>query len=717
MSLILLPGCRTEPLAGYLKGLAALRLVAQQKDADTKGWWADDCFNLESSLDPDALIDFFLREYSPTPVLAPWNGGSGFYDKDSHEGIEFILHSDDRRLADYRDAINAVLSWPEMAAARECRAGKKEFDENIKQALLMACRSRLPERALEWMDAAVTIGVETGPSYPPLLGTGGNEGRLEYTNVFMRRLKSLLAGSIAASEELLRNALFGTPASGLTIEPVGQHDPGRAGGFNQGAGIEQKKFPTNPWNFVLTMEGGIVWSSGVVRRNGINTTGLLASPFTVRPRAVGYTSSAESEQAKGRAEIWTPLWDRPASYREVRAFIGEGRAEVGNQSAADAIGFAEAASSLGVDRGISHFVRYVLVKRRGDSYIALPTGRFRVCYRAESDLLREELDPALRRFDQFLRQLGRQTPAQLKSARRQIDEAIYELLLHGGALRVKALISSIGKLEQLLARRDPTRTVPERPLGGLSSRWIAAADDGSIEVRLAAVLSSIRAAGGVGPLRANLLPIDPAKPRSWASGAAQTAWVGNSLPSKMAAIVARRVMDADRLSVEGSPFDAAAILCPEDVAAFLDGEVDEVLLEDLLFGFLWIDWRRLASHENIAQLHSRWARPLSDRPVERSWALLKLLFSPSPLRGPGGETFRVRAEPSIVPLLRAGRIGQACRIAQRRLLASGLNPLRVDFADGNDGTRIAAALLFPVRITRLMHWSLAQVGGDNVRTT
>src|SRR5713101_1325807 len=128
MSLIFLRGCRTEPLAGYLKGLAVLRLVAQQKDAGAKGWWTDDCFNVESSLDPDALIDFFIHEYSPTPVLAPWNGGSGFYDKDSREDIKFILHSDDRRLADYRDAINAILSWPEMAAARECRASKKEFD-------------------------------------------------------------------------------------------------------------------------------------------------------------------------------------------------------------------------------------------------------------------------------------------------------------------------------------------------------------------------------------------------------------------------------------------------------------------------------------------------------------------------------------------------------------------------------------------------------------
>jgi CRISPR-associated protein Csx17 len=132
VSRISLPGCRTEPLAGYLKGLAVLRLVAQQKDADAKGWWADDSFSIDCSLDRESLIDFFIREYSPTPVLAPWNGGSGFYDKDSREGIEFILRSDNPRLADYRNAINAILPWPEMVAARECRASKKELDEEIK---------------------------------------------------------------------------------------------------------------------------------------------------------------------------------------------------------------------------------------------------------------------------------------------------------------------------------------------------------------------------------------------------------------------------------------------------------------------------------------------------------------------------------------------------------------------------------------------------------
>jgi CRISPR-associated protein Csx17 len=278
---------------------------------------------------------------------------------------------------------------------------------------------------------------------------------------------------------------------------------------------------------------------------------------------------------------------------------------------------------------------------------------------------------------------------------------------------MKALIASIGNLERLLSRRDP-RTMPEQPLDGLSARWVTAADDGSIEIRLAAALSSIRSCGAVGPIQANLMPVDPGNPRSWASGAAQTSWVGNSLASRMACVVARRVMDMARLSVEGSPFDAALSLCPEDAASFIDGDIDDALLEDLLFGCLWIDWQRSTSRESITELRSRWSRPLSDRPVSRPWALLKLLFSGSPLHSAAGQEFKPRVEPSVVTLLTAGRIGEACGIAQRRLLVSGLSPLRVDFLDGSDGIRLAAALLFPVRMARLMGWTLAQAGGKNV---
>ncbi|MCA9627049.1 MAG: hypothetical protein KC766_05270, partial [Myxococcales bacterium] len=93
-----LEGCRPQPLAGYLKALGVLRLVSEQADQGARGMWRDECFWLVTALDRDALWAFFLNQYAPTPLLAPWNGGSGFYPKDSRAGIDPIAASSAARL-------------------------------------------------------------------------------------------------------------------------------------------------------------------------------------------------------------------------------------------------------------------------------------------------------------------------------------------------------------------------------------------------------------------------------------------------------------------------------------------------------------------------------------------------------------------------------------------------------------------------------------------
>ena len=73
-----LAGCSPEPLAHYLKALGVLRLVSEQADPDARGFWDGDIFVLRTSLDEPALLSFFAERYAPTPLLSPWNGGSGF---------------------------------------------------------------------------------------------------------------------------------------------------------------------------------------------------------------------------------------------------------------------------------------------------------------------------------------------------------------------------------------------------------------------------------------------------------------------------------------------------------------------------------------------------------------------------------------------------------------------------------------------------------------
>lgn len=101
-----LTGCRPEPLASYLKAIGVLRLVAEQRDRDAGGFWRGEHFVVSSALDRDALMRFFTEQWRPTPVISPWNGGSGFWPSTSDEALRTIEASPEPRLAGYAAAIS-----------------------------------------------------------------------------------------------------------------------------------------------------------------------------------------------------------------------------------------------------------------------------------------------------------------------------------------------------------------------------------------------------------------------------------------------------------------------------------------------------------------------------------------------------------------------------------------------------------------------------------
>ena len=247
------------------------------------------------------------------------------------------------------------------------------------------------------------------------------------------------------------------------------------------------------------------------------------------------------------------------------------------------------------------------------------------------------------------------------------------------------ILLALGRLERYFALRD-LRLDPKlvKPLSGLSPRWLVEANDGSLEFRIAAALASIGPSGEVGPLRANLTPLDPAKPWVWAEGSRQTAWIGNTLPHRMTSILKRRLMDAGRLNCRTVPLHAAIHLLPEDAAAFIEPQVDEGRVEDLLFGFALIDWRDSATESKA--LENSWHTSVYGTAIPRDYALLKHLFDP---------TVEAKPEPAILTLLTAGRTTDACEIAKRRLFASGFSPVQVRYEKSGEATRLAASLLIP----------------------
>ena len=662
MRSLTLSGCNTRPFGGYLKALAVLRLVSEQADPEARAWWRQDSLTLGTKLSQDELLEFFLHSYSPTPIVAPWNGGSGFYEKDRKIGIDAIANCTDHRFTEYRTSIERVREWDEVKSSKT----EKSEEESRRVAVLRKCRNHLPDRAVEWLDASIGIAADGARSFAPVLGTGGNEGRLDYTNNFMERLATLLISPDAKEHgrELLENALFSTPTGWFRAWSAGQYDPGRAGGANQGQGVESSS-PTNPWDFILTMEGAVAWASGLYRRQGVSYGSFLCSPFTVRASAVGYGSATASDKDKARAEIWAPVWTKPACYAEIKVLLREGRASVAGAPARNGIQFAEAATSLGIDRGISRFQRYSLLKRRGDSYVALPAGEFPAGYRSESDRVRQ--------FAEVLGHLDREDlPPGCESLRRSVDSAIYEVLLRSGSERIRAMLASFGRL---ICRFATTGRSVRVHTGLAAGPWLEACGWSCPEVRIAAAISSIFDRK-VGPIRENL-----------SSASKVFAWTGSSLPDRLVSVLSRRLQIAISMESDRNPFGGACPLHAGDATLFIERAVDDSMIEDLIFAFTCLDW-------------SNFAQPPSERgEVLPVYAVLKYLFLPGKLEV-NTEWTRLRSDPRIISQLLAGRVGDAAGLAFQRLRVAGLRPLDVSYQGGPDPKRLAAALLIPVRTGR-----------------
>ncbi len=686
-----LPGCTPTPLAGYLKGLAVLRLVSEQVDNEARGFWQGYAFHLESRLDGEALIDFVLREYRPTPILAPWNGGSGFYPEDRRAAIEAIGKSPSSRLRDYAQLIRQA-----RLIIRRLGIGAKPAKDR-KPRLLTACRNAFPDHALVWLDAAYLL---TGgdPKYPPLLGTGGNDGRLEFTNNFMQRLVEVMDPTTAQGEPTeqsagwLAGSLLGEPVSGLLAgAPIGQFLPGNAGGANAEAGYGGDSL-VNPWDFILMMEGALLFATAATRRLGSVERGALSYPFTVHTTGAGYGSAAPEDAATGasRAETWLPVWQRPVRLDELRALLSEGRAVVGRRQARSGVDFAQAVATLGVDRGIGAFERYGYLRRQGRSYLAVPLGRWHVRSQPQVDLLRK-----LDRWLDELRRVGRdpKVPARFARATKRIEEAILDVCKRGDAGRWQEVIRALGTAEKAMVAGSKT-TVERKlsPLPRLSRTWLRAADDGSTEFRLACSLASLQGEAPIGPLRANMVPLDQSK--GWPTFDTRSmddptvVWAGHDLCTKLSACLTRRCLDALRAGPGALPLSGTRPARLDDIAAFVWGDVHEEKIEELLWGLNAVSW--------AVEAEVRSSR--GDGGLPASYALLKLTHLSVPLPAEvKGAPIDIPYDPAIARRAYSGDLAAATRLAARRLRGSGLTPITGVVNGAPDlSRRIAAALLFPI---------------------
>ena len=690
MSEIALAGCGIRPLSSYLKALGILRLVAEQKDPEARGCWENGVFHLHTSLAADDLCRFFAEEYSPTPLVTPWNGGSGFYPGDNKEGINAIVNSGSSRLQDYRNAIGIITRWPEFKEIYAATGKKqKELGESVrkdcKPTILQRCRSVLPERCLPWLDAAYALR-EDKPAFPPLLGTGGNEGRLEYANNFMQQICAALLETDAENAfAWVQSSLFGMPSKGFPLSKMAQFDPGSAGGINQGYKAKVEDTRGNPWDYILMLEGTMLFAASLARRSP-NDLLQASAPFCVmNATSAGFASSDIS--GKDRGEIWLPVWSKPAGYRELKRLFNEGRATLARRQVRDGAEFARSTASLGVDRGIDTFERYSFLERRGQSYVAMPCGTISTEYRPMASLLSGVFDyvNALSRKDSL--------PASVSSKLQTLRQRAFACVQSPDTEHFIAVSRALADVDRLPGISKPvSKDIPAVPPCRLPAQWLSACDDGSVEVRIAVALASIKRNGELGPLRANIAPVKPAATYAWDDRPVQYIGAAENFRKTLGRILRRRIIDAERFGC--SPWAASIHLNPSDIVPLLFGSVDCALLADMTRSFSLMG--------SMPPMPERWTSPLESVRLPYAVAFLKILHTDwSVPVYEGLLTSKLSGENRIAALLASDRLEEACRIAAQRIRTAGgtnfyLPNSYAEMAKGLDCDGVAACMLVPI---------------------
>ncbi len=683
-----LRGCAPTPLASYLKALAIHRLVAEQKNPDARGWWEGEHFVLESSLDEGGLENFFLDEYQPTPIIAPWNGGSGFYPKDNKDGISILRECTSPRFHEYLATIEGGDE-----AIRRLDLTESPKDKEVKARLILQLRAELPDRALAWMDAALMLSSED-LKFPPLLGTGGNDGRLDFTNNFMQRIVDVLGlpgmTDRSASDMHLRESLFRCASPFLSAKKaIGQFSPGQAGGPNAGNGYEAESL-INPWDFVFMIEGALLFAAAATRRMGSEAPGTLSFPFTVRPRGSGQGGVAMADEAPARAEMWLPLWGKPATLPALKGLFTEGRITLGGRTVKDGLDFVRALGLLATDRGIDSFQRYAFMMRSGKAYLATPLNRFRVPRSPQQDLV-SELDHWLWRAQAWAR--SDTASNRIRGLVQRLDNVLFDMAGSVGrrSEQTQKATTLLGEI-QCYAGTSPATQEKLPPLPLLSERWFQAARDNTVEFRLASALAGLQGDRGTPlPFRVHLSPVDP-RHAGWLPDGARNlyrTWHHGGLEKNLLAVLERRLLLAGQKGYEDKPLGGWPRADLASISAFLSGATDDRRIGQLLGGLAhckapqYIEWD--AAEPGV---------------VPAAFGILKLVLTPDrQLRRCGvlaaHEHLPVPA--GLVRLLAAGRIHQATRLAHRRLRIAGVPviPVVPDSA-GLSGERPAAALLIPL---------------------
>ena len=413
----------------------------------------------------------------------------------------------------------------------------------------------------------------------------------------------------------------------------------------------------------------------------------------------------------GRGEQWFPLWEQPATQGEIRKVLADGRANIGRGRATDGFSLARSAASLGVQVGLSSFVRFGYQQRNNyATHFAVPLGRVKVATIPSSRLVALE---DVHGWTKWLARAARakNAPARLRLVEHRLADALFTVVQHPDEpARWQEVLLGLAAVEELQVAGTAFEVGPVPRLG---PEWVTAADDGSLELRLALAFAlqgcSYERTGRWDGVRRHWLPLDPRTGRFATAGDSGRARLvarpevvlrGRGGLQDALAMVQRRLVEAGQWGLRNLPLRPAprAAAAPQDLAGLLRGAVD--LDRTLALGRALMALDRRRWNDSPVRL----VAPALDSGVAGSgashadwpddgWLAVRLANLPSPL----GKDRAVAVDPAIVRRLAAGDAVSAVALAAQRLRAAGLHvPLATVVADAQTARRWGAALAFPI---------------------
>lgn len=562
--------------------------------------------------------------------------------------------------------------------------------------LIPNCRRSWRGPHAEWLSAAVVLDENGAPKWPSLLGTGGNDGNLDFTNNFMQQLGKLFnisssdGGPKKITKELLRNALWMGLTNNLSNSAIGQFQPGSSGGANSSTGADGESL-VNAWDFVLMLEGSLFFTSRSTRRLAPNEFARASAPFAVRPHAAGFPTPGAEKTLRG--EQWMPFWNQPATIADVAALFGEARAQLLRRTANRPVEMARAISQLGVARGVNSFMRYGYLERNGQSTLAVPLGIVNVRHHPRAHLI-DDIAAWMDRL-QF-RSRDKNAPARLIQAERQLADAVFNALTHDySSERWQGILAAASSIESLQATGTAIEAGPIPPLG---PEWVSTVNDGSPEVRLALALGST-AAGytpdgrPIDPIRHHWLPLEEGARKFRTSDKRlfkdpRVVASNRDTLTDLSAIVLRRLIEAGMKGKRRSQMVAAKGCSArlDDLARFLEGSINLNKLINLARAFMAIKWNKWSPNHYLKA-------PFKNEQPSEAWLAIRLGCLPWPL-APGKD---IPADLRIVRLLIANESPRSINLALMRLRSVGIRPpLRAGITEGTSCRLWTAALAFPI---------------------